>query len=137
MPRKTQEQQVTDLLFALSDRIRRRFDDIAADCDLTSSQAAALLHLDGAMSMCDLAAALVCDRSNVTGIVDRLEERGLAERHPDPDDRRVTRLVLTSAGKKIRARFHERLYAEFPDIRPLSDSELKTLGMLLRRMATG
>src|SRR5918911_2116221 len=41
-----------------------------------------------------LAESMFCDASNLTGLVDRLEERGLIERRPDPDDRRVKRLTV-------------------------------------------
>lgn len=49
-----------------------------------------------------LAETLSCDASNVTGLVDRLEERGLVERLPSPNDRRVKVLRLTSAGENLR-----------------------------------
>ena len=45
--------------------------------------------------MSELANALFCDNSNVTGIVDRLEERGLVRREAAEGDRRVKLLVLT------------------------------------------
>ena len=45
--------------------------------------------------MSALAEALYCHASNVTGIVDRLESRGLVERTPGAEDRRVKTLVLT------------------------------------------
>ena len=43
-----------------------------------------------------------CDPSNVTGIVDGLEQKGLAERCEDPSDRRLKMVQLTPAGTKIR-----------------------------------
>jgi DNA-binding MarR family transcriptional regulator len=49
-----------------------------------------------------LADKLFCDNSNVTGIVDRLEARGLIERHPAEHDRRVKLLVLTAEGERVR-----------------------------------
>ena len=41
---------------------------------------------------------LHCDNSNVTGIVDRLEARGLVARQPHEHDRRVKHVVLTPLG---------------------------------------
>ena len=41
------------------------------------------------------------DRTTMTYLVDRLEERGLVERHPDPTDRRAHRLTATSAGRAL------------------------------------
>ena len=52
--------------------------------------------------MSSLAGKLFCDNSNVTGIVDRLEARGLIARHPAAHDRRVKLLVLTAEGERIR-----------------------------------
>ena len=68
-----------------------------ADLDLTPVQAHALRRLDPdePLAMSALAEALYCHASNVTGIVDRLESRGLVERTPGAGDRRVKTLVLT------------------------------------------
>src|SRR5207302_5634338 len=49
-----------------------------------------------------LADTLSCDASNVTGLVDRLERRGLVERRPSAEDRRVKVLELTPTGSRIR-----------------------------------
>jgi DNA-binding MarR family transcriptional regulator len=44
---------------------------------------------------------LVVDRSNVTGLLDRMEVAGWVRREDDPADRRVYRVKLTAAGKKL------------------------------------
>jgi DNA-binding MarR family transcriptional regulator len=49
----------------------------------------------------ELATALGIHASTVTGIVERLVERGLVERERSPDDRRSTRLRLTPAGRVL------------------------------------
>jgi DNA-binding MarR family transcriptional regulator len=51
-----------------------------------------------------IAIVLHCDNSNVTGIVDGLEEKGLATRRPSAADRRVKLIELTAEGRKVRAR---------------------------------
>src|SRR5919201_4348808 len=79
-----------------------RFVQIAHELGLAPQQAGALKALVEPVPMGDLAAALHCDSSNVTGIVDRLEERGLVRREPDPRDRRVKMLVLTPKGESMR-----------------------------------
>ena len=48
-----------------------------------------------------LAQKLKCEPSNVTGIVDRLEARGLVERRPDPADRRVKLAAATEEGRRV------------------------------------
>jgi DNA-binding MarR family transcriptional regulator len=61
-----------------------------------------LLDPDEPMPMSALAERLFCDASNVTGIVDRLEARGLVERRSAERDRRVKALALTPAGVELR-----------------------------------
>src|SRR2546425_967672 len=70
------------------------------------SQARALheLDLERLISMRELAERLKSDPSNVTGVIDRLETRGLVQHRPDPADRRIKALALTSAGAKLRER---------------------------------
>jgi Mn-dependent DtxR family transcriptional regulator len=50
--------------------------------------------------MVSLARSLHCHDSNVTGLVDRLEQRGLIERQSNPNDRRVKLIALTKAGER-------------------------------------
>ena len=60
------------------------------------------LREDGAgYSQRELADTLVVDRSNVTGLVDRMETAGWVRRADDPSDRRVYRVALTTAGRKL------------------------------------
>ena len=64
---------------------------------LAPMQSMALTQLDPGepMPMSALASLLMCDNSNVTGIVDRLEALGLVERSPAKHDRRVKAVALT------------------------------------------
>ena len=73
---------------------------------LTFVQAHALRTLEPRhpLPMSTLAELLVCDASNVTGIADRLEARGLIERRTASGDRRVKTLALTRKGVALRAR---------------------------------
>lgn len=74
---------------------------------LTTTQYWALVHLEDpeGRSLSELAALLICDKSNVTSLVDKLEEVGLAERkRGKAGDRRYTRVVLTEAGQELRRR---------------------------------
>src|SRR6266699_3007469 len=77
-----------------------------AELGLSFSQAHALrlLDPDEPMPMSALAERLFCDASNVTGIADRLESRGLVERRSADGDRRVKVLALTRAGVELRKR---------------------------------
>ncbi|WP_055586791.1 MarR family winged helix-turn-helix transcriptional regulator [Streptacidiphilus griseoplanus] len=71
----------------------------AARLGLTSVQAKALGAVQEPVPMRELAGRLGCDASNVTGIVDRLEARGLAARQAAEADRRVKIVVATDAGR--------------------------------------
>ena len=75
-----------------------------ADLGLGFAQAHALRMLDPdePIAMSALAERLFCDASNVTGLVDRLEARGLVERRSTEKDRRVKALTLTPAGVALR-----------------------------------
>lgn len=53
------------------------------------------------MTQIELSRQLIMHRSNVTGLVDRLEKRGLIQRKDSPDDRRAYRVVLTANGRKL------------------------------------
>ena len=77
---------------------------LCAEFDLTPAQGHALRTLDPArpVPMSTLAEALVCDASNVTGIVDKLESRGLIARQGTDTDRRVKHLAVTEQGRRIR-----------------------------------
>jgi DNA-binding MarR family transcriptional regulator len=126
-------EELVGLLFRLTGDLRQRFTDRAADFDLSFAQAMALRQLDGPVPMGELAQRLCCDASNVTGIVDRLEERGLVERRVSPGDRRVKRLVLTDAGLALRERHQAALMVDLPLVVDLSADERLLLADLLRR----
>src|SRR5262249_19248186 len=71
-----------------------------------------LLHLiepERQLPMGQLASTLACDKSNVTGLVDRLESRGLVSRRPSVEDRRVKVLVLPPGRARIRPLLLERI----------------------------
>jgi len=126
-------EELVGLLFQLTGHLRQRFVDRSADLDLSFAQAMALRELDEPLPMRELAQRLCCDASNVTGIVDRLEERGLVERRVVPADRRVKHLVLTEAGRALRARHRDGLTVDLPLLDALSPEERRLLADLLRR----
>ncbi len=123
------------LLLEMFSTERTRLPVIAGELGLSEAQCHVLQRLDpGApVAMCRLADALDCDPSNVTGIVDRLEARGLVERRADRKDRRVKNLVLTLAGREQRARLLERLSEPPPAINALSAGDQEKLFTILRR----
>jgi DNA-binding MarR family transcriptional regulator len=110
-----------------------RFVTIAHELDLAPMQVRALLGLGGPVPMSALAGVLHCDASNVTGIVDRLEERGYVERRAHPDDRRVKMLVLTEEGTELRDRMRAKLAEPPAALAALPDEDARTLRDVLRR----
>jgi DNA-binding MarR family transcriptional regulator len=70
---------------------------------MTQQHILAMLDRHGEMSMSHLADMLDVSLSNATGLVDRMEERGLLERIRITDDRRVVHVHLTDAGRTLLA----------------------------------
>ena len=83
--------------------------------------------------MVSLARSLHCHDSNVTGLVDRVEQRGLIERQSDPSDRRVKLIALTKAGETLRSRLLERIFEPVPFIAVLTPQDKLTLRDILLR----
>jgi len=101
--------------------------------DLMPPQQIVLRLLTEPRPMGELAQEMHCDNSNITGIVDRLEERGLVERQAAEGDRRVKLVALTEAGRELRDELSRRL-EEPPDaIRGLSATDQRALRDVLRR----
>jgi MarR family transcriptional regulator, organic hydroperoxide resistance regulator len=110
-----------------------RFPMIAAEFDLSPPQAIVMRLLSEPRPMGDLATAMHCDNSNITGIVDRLEERGLVKREPADYDRRVKLIAVTDAGSRLRDQLNRR-FAEPPEaIANLSEADLIALRDILAR----
>jgi DNA-binding MarR family transcriptional regulator len=99
---------------------------------LTFPQAFLIRQLGRPQSMKAAADRMHCDASNLTGIVDRLEARGLVVRRSHSTDRRVKELVLTGAGERLRDEL-EKLPPYAPRLSELSADDRATLVELLRR----
>lgn len=108
-----------------------------AQWDLSPSQfnVLNLLHgMDEGRTQIELSRELITHRSNVTGLVDRLEKRGLVHRQAVPGDRRAYHVLLTPAGRKlideILPEYHERTE------NALGGIPLKQLSLLKQQLKT-
>ncbi|WP_040773639.1 MarR family winged helix-turn-helix transcriptional regulator [Nocardia pneumoniae] len=107
----------------------------AASENLTASQGKALTVLRrGPAAMRALAENLACDASNVTGIVDRLEKRGLVRREASASDRRVKNLVLTAEGERVTDAIRAKMRVTRDGLDRLSDQDRESLYALLERV---
>jgi MarR family transcriptional regulator, organic hydroperoxide resistance regulator len=111
-----------------------RFIEIAHDLGVTPAILGALRFLEQPQTMGKMADLLHCDRSNVTGIVDTLEDRNLARRELFEHDRRVKVVALTAAGKRLRARASEEMLKPPAWIEALSEADQRKLRDILKRV---
>jgi DNA-binding MarR family transcriptional regulator len=102
---------------------------VLRELGLTPTDAKAMSTLDEqrGRSMSELADEWLCDASNATWIVDRLEERGLAERRNHPTDRRVRLVVLTGLGATTRGRLVESMLEPPPELLTMDRADLEAL----------
>jgi DNA-binding MarR family transcriptional regulator len=111
---------------------------IGADHGLSSIQAVTLLVLqDNAdCPMKRLGQMFHCDASNVTGIVDGLENKGLVARENDPNDRRIKTIRIRPAGRKLRSRLLMQLTSGGNSLfAPLSRDEQQQLVRIMQKLA--
>ena len=86
------------------------------------------------LPMSRLADKLSCDASNVTGLVDRLESRGLVRRQPSPQDRRVKVLQLTATGARLRTELLRQMTGASLPLSRLSLNQRRTLVNILEAL---
>lgn len=127
MPSTDPDQLVTALL-ATSDALLRESQRLFRPHGLTAAQFNVLTLLaerpDG-ISQRELSDLLVVDRSNVTGLLDRLEKAGWVKRTDHPSDRRVYQVVITPEGRRLWSKVEPRYLAAIRQV---------THGLNARRM---
>jgi len=118
---------------------KQRLVSIGDEFDLTSMQTVTLL-LTGAReeprSMSSFCKLFHCDASNITGIIDGLEQKQLVSRHENPADRRVKVIRLEPAGRKLRQKILERLSSPNESLlNVLSETETKQFTAIIEKLA--
>jgi len=134
----SRQQEAWRLMLELFFAHRGQMLAVAREFGLAPQQAFALKRLEPGepLKLSELATALHCDNSSVTGIADRLEEAGLAERQAHPTDRRVKTLVLTQRGEVIRKLYEERIGTAPLALQNLPDEDAAILVEILSRAAS-
>ncbi|HEX5542949.1 MAG TPA: MarR family transcriptional regulator [Micromonospora sp.] len=105
MAKRVPPAQLATLLRDAITRLNRRVRQARPVGDLTVTQLSALTSLDlaGALTPRELADAERVQPPTMTGMVARLEERGLVQRSPHPTDGRQVILATTEAGREVLA----------------------------------
>lgn len=101
--------ELTKSVMATADVFLRESARLFRPFGLTGAQYNVLNILSGTsegLSQRQLGDLLVVDRSNVTGLLDRLEKAGWVQRRDHPEDRRVYRVSLTPAGRELWGKVH-------------------------------
>ena len=78
--------------------LRRR---LADECTLARFDLLANLEREDGQTPAALSRRMLVTAGNLTGLVDRAERDGVAERRPDPSDRRLSRVWLTDKGRQL------------------------------------
>ena len=135
-PRSVHACDAWQLLVQLFFTQRANLPPLAAELELSPAQCH-VLHLiepGRPIPMGQLAETLACHASNVTGLVDRLESRGLVRRRPSDSDRRVKVLDLTPTGSRLRTLLLDRMTAPPATLERLTAREQEALVRILRRL---
>ncbi|MCX3059987.1 MarR family winged helix-turn-helix transcriptional regulator [Streptomyces beihaiensis] len=127
--------EVVELIGEVVARYHQEYEEAAARHGLTGAQARVLglLSLEP-LPMRQVAQRLKCEPSNVTGIVDRLEARGLVERLSSPGDRRVKTAAPTAEGRRVARALGDSLDFAREPLAGLSRDERLAFRGMLRRM---
>ena len=99
----SRDKSIGYLVHEVARAFRRRFEEQARTHGLTLPQWRALVEIDRqqAITQVALAGCIDTDPMTVSGILDRLEKRGLIERYPHPTDSRAKLSRLTAEGSDL------------------------------------
>jgi DNA-binding MarR family transcriptional regulator len=130
--RRPVELRLAALAVELMDRTKQHVREVGEEEGLSVAQIDVLRRLrQGPSPMRRLADQMNCEASNLTGLVDRLESRGLVERQPFPEDRRVKCVALTESGDRLSAQMWAAV-AQRCDLNRLPNASKEQLSSLLR-----
>ena len=122
-------------LFKFMALSKHRVIALGAEHGLTGMQTMMIVLLESPRPMNAFSKMFNCDASNITGLVDGLEEKELASRYEDPNDRRIKIVQLEPRGKKLRKHMFKHLGTQDnPIFSKLDEDELETFVHLLQKL---
>jgi len=132
------DMQLAAVAIRFMDLIKKTIRAVGDDLGLSVAQLDVLrqLHAHGPTPMRRLAETMNCEASNLTGLVDKLEGRGLVERQYHPADRRVRLLALTDTGAETSRQVWAAVTSRCPFM-SLSSEDRTELGRLLHQSVNG
>lgn len=138
LPQGVREESPTAYMFVLlAKRLRLEFESRLAPLGIHAGQDRLLqeLWIEDGITQRQLIERLSVEPPTVTGILQRLEREGLLSREPDPDNRRVQRVYLTEAGRRLEEPVRE-VWRDVEEdfLRDLSRSERDQLLVLLTKL---
>jgi len=109
---------------------------MSSDLSFAELRILRVLRDQGSSPMNHFSAETMLSHPTITGVVDKLEERGLVERIRNLNDRREVLIAITPKGKEILAKGEE-IHKRFVErsISVLHEGEMETLSVLLKRLA--
>ncbi len=134
-------EQALIALFRGYNAVIKEFNRLLARFDLTEPQFNILLLLaqeEGGMALSRLGEKMLVTRSNITGLIDRLEREGLIVRDSLPSDRRATLARITEKGLGVLREAVPLLCQKINEItKVLSDEEKRGMVESLRKLRHG
>jgi MarR family transcriptional regulator, organic hydroperoxide resistance regulator len=127
------DRDVCKLIHQFAQKLDVHARGVADELGLTASQVIALRELSEPITARELATRMHCEPSNVTFILDRLEQLGLIRRRPHPTDRRAKQIALTASGRKSRADVLAHMRTQSP-LATLTTAQQESLRDLLQAL---
>jgi DNA-binding MarR family transcriptional regulator len=129
---------IVERIDSLARRLRRSMEETLADHDLVKGEWEVLMHLvrtESRVSPGNLAKRSELSTGAMTNRLDRLEQRGLVRRLPDPNDRRALEVEITPEGRRLwEATIDVQAAKEALVASALDEDEKDELNALLRRL---
>jgi DNA-binding MarR family transcriptional regulator len=114
---------------------KQRIVELGSEYDLTAMQTLMLFMIDQPRPMNSFKKMFNCDASNITGLVDGLEQKELASRYESQEDRRIKMVKLEQRGRAVRSALLRRMGdQDSPLLSQLKSSEFQTFIGLLQKV---